>query len=140
VDLSPNFALGHYTIGFVNAQSGEPRSAIAACDTSRALSPFDPLQFGMLASRAVAHLRLGENEEAAEWALRAIARPNAHGHILAIAAFALDLAGRTSEARRLAARVRERVPEYGVEHFLRAFRFDRDSEALFRKSASGIGF
>src|SRR6185436_11777348 len=86
IELSPNFALGHYTLGFVHSQSGDPRAAIEATDHSRKLSPFDPLQFGMLASRALAHLRLGELEEAAEFAVKATERPNAHTHILAIAA------------------------------------------------------
>lgn len=140
VELSPNFALGHYTLGFVEAQSGDPLSAIAATNTSRELSPFDPLQFGMLASRALAHLRLGETEEAVDWALKAIARPNAHAHILAIAAVTLSSAGRYEDARTLVARMRERDSSYGLIRFLRAFRFDPDAEALLRRSASGIGF
>ena len=86
IELSPNFALGHYTLGFVQSQAGDPRSAIEATNYSRQLSPFDPLQFAMLASRALAHVRLGELEEAADWAVKATARPNAHAHILAIAA------------------------------------------------------
>lgn len=140
VELSPNFALGHYTLGFVEAQSGDPRAAIAASNTSRELSPFDPLQFGMLASRALAHLRLGEIEEGVEWALKAIGRPNAHGHIVAIAASALSLAGRHGEARRLVEGIRDQVASYDLGHLLRAFRFDRDTESLLRRSASAIGF
>jgi TolB-like protein len=140
VELSPNFALGHYMLGFVEAQSGDPRVAIEASDTSRLLSPFDPLQFGMLGSRALAHLRLGELEEAADWATKAIGRPNAHAHILAIAATTLALTHRRDEARRLVARIRERLPAYDVERFLRAFRFDRETELLLRRSARTIGF
>ena len=86
VELSPNFALGHYTLGFVHGQSGDPRVAIASADYSRQLSPFDPLMFGMLCSRALGHLRLGQYQEAADWAIKGAARPNAHVHILAIAA------------------------------------------------------
>ncbi len=59
VALSPNFALGHYTLGFVHSQSGDSRLAIASTDYSRHLSPFDPLLFAMLASRGMALLRLG---------------------------------------------------------------------------------
>jgi TolB-like protein/Flp pilus assembly protein TadD len=140
IELSPNFALGHYTLGFVEAQSGDPRTAIAASNTARELSPFDPLQFGMLGSRAVAHLRLGEIEEAAEWALRASSRPNAHAHILAIAASTLALVDRREEARRLVAQIRTKVASYDVETFLRAFRFDAEAERLLRRSARVIGF
>jgi TolB-like protein len=140
VELSPNFALGHYTLGFVRAQSGDPKAAIEAADYSRKLSPFDPLQFGMLGSRALAHMRLGERDAAAEWALRAANRPNAHVHILAIAAANLALAQRREQARELVARIRTQVPNYTVEDFLRAFRFLPDAEHLFRESARSIGF
>src|SRR5690606_12288958 len=76
VDLSPNFALGHYALSFVLSQSGDPGAAIVAADHSRSLSPFDPLLFGMLGTRAMAHVRMGQFEEAAEWAVKAAARPN----------------------------------------------------------------
>jgi hypothetical protein len=113
---------------------------MAASDTSRALSPFDPLQFAMLASRALAHLRLGQREEATAWALKAIARPNAHVHILAIAASALALVERRAEAGALVARIRSRLPGYDVEEFLRAFRFTPDMARLFRQAARLSGF
>ena len=75
VDLSPNFALGHYTLSFVHCQSGDPRTAIGSSDHARLLSPFDPLMFAMLATRALAHVRLGQFEEAADWGIKAAARP-----------------------------------------------------------------
>jgi DNA-binding SARP family transcriptional activator/TolB-like protein len=139
VELSPNFALGHYTLGFVQSQAGDARSSLEATDHSRQLSPFDPLQFAMLASRALALVRLGELDEAARWAVRAAGRPNAHTHILAIAAECLALVERRDEARQFVARIRERVPGYDVEDFLRSFRFDRDAETLFRHGARQIG-
>ncbi len=140
VELSPNFALGYYTLGFVQSQAGDPRSAIIAIDTARQLSPFDPLLFGMLASRAVAHLRLGEIEEAAQWSAKAAVRPNAHDHILAIAACCAGLANRRAAARELVARVRARAPGYGVADLLRSFRFDEVAEQLFRRAARQVGF
>jgi TolB-like protein/DNA-binding SARP family transcriptional activator len=140
VELSPNFALGHYTLGFVHSQSGDPRTAIEASDHSRRLSPFDPLQFGMLGTRAMAHMRLGEREEAAHWALKAVSRPNAHAHILAIAVVNLALLGRHDQARELVARIRTGVPSYDVGTFLRAFRFTPDAESLIRSGAKQIGF
>ncbi len=50
VDLSPNFALGHYSLAFVHAQAGDAQAAIGAADHSRHLSPYDPMLFAMLAS------------------------------------------------------------------------------------------
>lgn len=139
VELSPNFALGHYTLGFVHAQSGDPELAIDAAEYSRQLSPFDPLQFGMLASRALAHMRLGEREVAADWAVKAANRPNAHAHIVAIAATNLALVGRREPARELLARIRSQLPGYTLDQFLHAFRFAQDAEQLIREGARQIG-
>ena len=139
VDLSPNFALGHYTLAFVNSQAGDPRAAIAGSDLSRHLSPFDPLLFGMLGARAMAHVRLGEFAEAAQWAVRAAARPNAHPHILAIAAFSLALEGSLGDARAQAAAIRRTLPRYCFADFAEAFRFDEPGAALFREGARRIG-
>jgi DNA-binding SARP family transcriptional activator/TolB-like protein len=137
--LSPNFALGHYTLGFVHGQSGDPRVAIASADYSRHLSPFDPLMFGMLCSRALGHLRLGQYQDAADWAIRGAARPNAHVHILGIAATCLGAAGRIDEARTVVTSLRKSAPTYGVGDLLAAFRFGPDGTALFRQNAAAVG-
>ena len=139
IELSPNFALGHYTLAFVHSQAGDPRAAISYSDHSRRLSPFDPLLFGMLATPAMALVRLGRFEEAAEWAIKAAARPNAHPHILAIAAYTLALAGSLDEARMYAAAIGKTLPRYRVADFLGAFRFDPKGAAHFRKGAERIG-
>jgi TolB-like protein/DNA-binding SARP family transcriptional activator len=139
VDISPNFALGHYALSFVHAQSGDPQAAIAASDQSRRLSPFDPLLFGMLGTKAIALVRLGEYESAAEWAVKAAARPNAHATILAIAAHCLALAGRLEEARSFAAAIRKTRPDYQAEDFLSTFHFTPDLAALFRKGGRQLG-
>ena len=107
VDLSPNFALGHYALSFVQPSRATRRRRSGRRTIRGNLSPFDPLLFGMLGTRAMAHVRLGQFEEAAEWALKAAARPNAHIIILAIAAHCLALAGRVDEGRVVAADIRQ---------------------------------
>ena len=139
IDLSPNFALGHYTLAFVHSQAGDPGAAIASSDHSRHLSPFDPLLFGMLGARAMALVRLGRFEEAADWGIKAAARPNAHAHILAIAAFSLALAGRLDEARAHLAAIHSALPRYRIDDFLTAMRFAPEGERLFREGAKRIG-
>jgi DNA-binding SARP family transcriptional activator len=139
VDLSPNFALGHYTLAFVHSQAGDPSAAISFSDQSRHLSPFDPLLFGMLGARAMALVRLGRFDEAAEWAIKAAARPNAHAHILAIAAFSLALADRLDEARAYLAAIHKTLPHYRVDDFFRAMQFTAEGEKLFRGGARKIG-
>ena len=139
VDLSPSFALGHYALAFVQSQSGDPTAAIASSDQSRHLSPFDPLLFGMLGARAMGHVRRAEFEEAADWALKAAARPNAHIIILAIAANCLGLAGRIGEGQAFVTRIRQNRPEYDIETFLASFRFCPEAKALFREGARRVG-
>ena len=139
IDLSPNFALGHYTLAFVQSQSGDPRAAIKAADRSRHLSPFDPLLFGMLGARAMALVRLEQFDEAADCGVKAAARPNAHAHILAIAAYALALADRRDEARAHLAAIRKTLPHYRVDDFLTAMQFAPEGEKLFRLGAKRIG-
>ena len=139
VDLSPNYATAHYTLAFVHAQSGDPHAAISFSDHSRHLSPFDPLLFAMLGARSMGLARLGQYEEAAEWAIKAAARPNAHQHIMAIAAFTLGLAGRVPEAHEYTEKIRERVPDYRLADFLAAFRYSPDAAAMFTQAAGKIG-
>jgi DNA-binding SARP family transcriptional activator len=139
IDLSPNFAMGHYTLAFVQSQAGDLQAAIESSDRSRQLSPFDPLLFGMLATRAMALVALGRFEEAAEWAVKAAARANAHPHIFAIAAYSLALAGSLDQARSYAAAIRRTLPAYNVGEFLGAFQFEPNAAALFREGAKRIG-
>jgi len=139
VDLSPNYASAHYSLAFVHSQSGDPHAAISFSDHSRQLSPFDPLLFAMLGSRAIALARLGQYEEAAEWAMKSAARPNAHHHIMAIAACTLSLAGRIEEANTYKARIGERVPDYSMADFLAAFRYSPDAAAVFTRGGERIG-
>ncbi|HEY0818023.1 MAG TPA: transcriptional regulator [Rhizobacter sp.] len=134
VDLSPNFAHGHYTRAFVHSQSGDPELAIQATDHARDLSPFDPMLFAMLATRALALMRLGRHEEAADWAMKAAARPNAHVHIMGIAAHCLAMAGRKAEALEMAAAIQRVHRGYGLDDFLGGFHYGQDAEALMRKA------
>ncbi len=125
----------------MQAQSGDARAAIRSADRSRELSPFDPLLFAMMATRAIALMRLGQHDEAADWVLKAIARPNAHVHVQGIAALCLAVGGRLDEARAVVASVRQRAPGYGVEQLFTAFRFADDAvlAAAMRGAAVRIG-
>jgi DNA-binding SARP family transcriptional activator/Tfp pilus assembly protein PilF len=132
IDLSPNFALGHYTLAFVHSQTGDPHAAISFADRSRDLSPCDPLLFGMLATSAMALMRLGRFAEAADFGVKAASRPNAHAHILAVAAFSLALDGRLDEARAYVASIHKTRPHYGLDDYLSAYQFAPEDEKLFR--------
>lgn len=135
VELSPSFAHGHYTLAFVHAQSGDPSLGIGCSDLSRELSPFDPLLCVMLSARAIALVRLGRFDEAADWALRGASRPNTFSHLRAIAAVCLGLAGRSDEGREVAALLHKSMSHYRIDDLLATFQFAPDAAELFRKGA-----
>lgn len=135
IELSPSFAHGHYTLAFVHAQSGDPGLGIDRADHSRQLSPFDPLLCAMLATRAIALVRLGRFDEAAAWAVQAANRPNTFSHLRAIAAACLGLAGRSDEGRELAAALHGSLPDYRIDDLLATFQFAPDAAELFRQGA-----
>jgi hypothetical protein len=93
----------------------------------------------MLGARAMALVRLKEFDEAADWGVKAAARPNAHAHILAIAAYCLALAGRRDEARTYMAAIHKTLPGYRVDDFLTAMQFAPDGVALFREGSKRLG-
>jgi tetratricopeptide (TPR) repeat protein len=95
--------------------------------------------FAMLGARAMALVRLGQFEEAAAWGAKAAARPNAHAHVLGIAAFSLALAGRIDEARAHFETIRKRLPSYSAGDFFSAMQFAPDGAALFREGARRAG-
>ena len=119
-----------------------------AADTCLARSVPNDHYFEVLAGdaclRCPAHapwhlVRLGQFEEASHWTVKAAARPNAHPHILVIAAYSLALPGLLDEARAYATTIRRTLPRYRVADFFYAFRFDADGVALFRKGVGLIG-
>ncbi len=87
----------------------------------------------------MAHVRLGQLDEAATWAVSAAGRPNAHVYVRAIAAHCLVAASRLDEARALMASIHKTHPSYGVEDFLTAFRFAPQTASQFHSYARRLG-
>ncbi len=115
VDLSPNFALAHYNLAFVHSTAGDSQSAISR-PIIRAISARSIRCCSACSVRARWRwCVLKRFDEAAEWGIKAAARPNAHAHIKAIAAYSLALAGRIDEGARLSCRIRKTLPRYGGE-------------------------
>jgi hypothetical protein len=71
--------------------------------------------------------------------VKAAARPNAHPHILAIAALSLGLAGQIDEGRAYLAAVHKALPHYRIDDFLVAMQFAADGEKRFREGAKRLG-
>jgi TolB-like protein len=119
--ISPNYAQGIYARAWTETLSGRGLEGRANVDLAMRLSPLDPLYYAMLGTRALSHMVLGEDAEAASWAERAARSPGAHVLIAMIAAVAHALAGDEARALSWAGNVRERNTALTRDDFFRAF-------------------
>src|SRR5262245_31335095 len=139
VTLSPSFAIAHYSRGFVESQTGDAAVAIHATDVARQLSPFDPMLYAMCCARAFALVRLGRYDEAAEWAIRAARKPNAHVQAHALSALILAVAGRLKDALREVEVVHRLRPTYTIDDFLASYRVVGSEQSAYKTAARQIG-
>lgn len=139
VALNPNFAKGQYSLSFSVMFTGDTGEGFDRVARARRLSPYDPMTFAFLASRAVLHGLVGDVEQAAEWSARAVRQPNAHYHVLAIAAWCHQKAGRTDAARAYLAELHAVRPGYGRDDYFRAFPFRAQQRAAIEASFRDLG-
>jgi len=121
VQLNPNYAQGKYSKGWTETMMGDGWLGQTHADAAMALSPLDPLAYGMLGVRSMAHMVLDEPKAAAEWGERAARSPGAHALIELLAAVSHQLAGDEARAKAWAASARRRAPGLKPEDFLIAF-------------------
>ncbi len=119
--ISPNYAQGIYARSWTETLSGRSAAGREHVDLAMRLSPLDPLYYAMLGTRALGHLALGEDLEAAAWAERAARAPGAHVLIAMIATAAHALADDQPRAALWAANVRARSPALTRVDFFRSF-------------------
>src|SRR3546814_9515403 len=127
--LMPGVAVGQNTLGFALMQAGDTGRAIAMADKARRLSPYDPMSFAMIGVLGFSLALDGRHDEAVETLAMAIRQPNAHSHLVALAAVCDALAGREADARRTLGRLHAAAPEYGEREFRRAFQFQQPAHA-----------
>jgi TolB-like protein len=131
VELNPNFAMGHYSVSFARMLKADGAASDQDVRKARRLSPYDLMSFAMLIVQAFNATLLGRLNEGAELADRAVRQPNAHYHILAMAAFCNAAAGRDFVSQRYVARLKSIHPGYRIADYFRAFPY-RDA-ALMRQ-------
>lgn len=123
IDLSPNFAFAIYNSALVGTFLGEGESSERKVEKAIGLSPIDPLNYAMVATRALTHLVRGNFAGAAQWAEKAALLPNAHVQIHMIAAIANELQGDRVAAETHFRHVCEVQPAYAMPAFLKFFPF-----------------
>ncbi len=117
VELSPSYAKGHYSRGFVQVVSGNSAEARAAIDISMRLSPLDPLLVPMRTMRAMSFGQEGDYRTAADLAIQAA--QTSRGHFLCVmnTAALCQLSGRLDQAAHWARVVRENKPDASISLF-----------------------
>jgi TolB-like protein/Flp pilus assembly protein TadD len=128
VQLNPSSAVAQYSLSYALMQLGAPDRSIEIVGRARRLSPFDPMTFAMFGVRAQNLSFLGRYDESATFASRAAHQPNAHYHVVAVAAYCNLLANRIGTATELFQRVKSIRPDYSIEDFLRAFRLQKSTQ------------
>jgi tetratricopeptide (TPR) repeat protein len=112
VRINPSFAQAYFALGFALTVSGRAGDALAYLDRSVQLSPRDPHLSAVFATRAFAHLALGQYETA-EWFARKSARiANANHRPLLMLAAILGVRGRIDDAGRAVKAALERTPGF----------------------------
>jgi tetratricopeptide (TPR) repeat protein len=139
--LSPNYAQARYSQGWIESMLGASQDAQRHVDDALALSPIDPLAYGMLGARAMAHIGLGEAQQAADWGERAARSPGAHALIEMIAVAAQGLNGNDRKAADWAASARTRNPGLTTDTFFSAFPFRKpDTRERIARILARYGF
>ena len=133
--LNPSFAVGQYSLGFALMHAGDLTQSVAMADKARRLSPYDPMSFAMIGVRAFSLAMAGEYDQGARLMAVSIRQPNAHYHMVAMAAVCDALAGHEGAARRDLRGLLQAKPGYDVNDFLRAFPFQQPDHRVRIASA-----
>jgi len=139
-ELNPSFAVGQYSLGFALMQSGDTVRGIERADKARRLSPYDPMSFAMIGVRGFSLALSGQYDEAAKLMALSVRQPNAHYHMVAMAAVCDILAGNTEAAQLGRGRLLKARGGYGAAEFLRAFQFQLPAhKELIHKAFRNLG-
>jgi TolB-like protein/class 3 adenylate cyclase len=108
--LTPNYSLALVQSGYVRVWLGEPDLAIEQLQQAMRLSPVDSLMFMMQTAMAFAHFIAGRYDEAYGWAEKALQRNPFVSPATRIAVASAALLGRSGEAAKYLALLRQLDP------------------------------
>ena len=141
LDISPNFAQGHYLRALLNVLMGQSSEVREGNQLAMALSPLDPLLYAMLGTQAMSYLHNEEFDEAATWAERGATSPGSHYLLGMLAAASRQLQGNPERARHWVELTRSRRPDVSIERFLQAFPFEPGANRTrMEKALDAAGF
>jgi tetratricopeptide (TPR) repeat protein len=123
IDLNPCLATAHCGLGDSLSYSGRMAEAIPQFEEAIRLSPHDPRKWAFLVYGSLALMLLERYDEAADWATKAIAVPNATFWADAQLVAVLSRAGRVQAAQEAAKNLLRAEPEFSAGRFASQFLF-----------------
>jgi TolB-like protein len=141
VELSPNYAKGHYSRAFLQVVRCQTVATRADVDTAIRLSPLDPLLAPMRIMKALSFGIDGDYATAADLAVLAARTATSHFRIVMAAVALCQLAGRTEAAARWARVVREARADPSITQYLKVMPYsDADFRDRVRSALRAVGF
>lgn len=137
IAVNPSFAQAYFALGFTLIACGRAADAVPYLDRANELSPRDPHLASFHATRALAHLSLGELDTAVTFARRAMRVPTTNHWPFATLAALLGLMGRTEEARRAVDGLLGKYPAYTIATAQSDF-FFCDDQVLVGRYLDGL--
>ena len=117
VEINRNYAPGWNSAGYAYATLGKPEESIAANERALRLSPLDARRNSFLVIIAAAHLLAGRDQEAVDWARRAIAARPGYSISYAWLAAAAANSGDMATAQKAIAEFKRLQPDYTLATF-----------------------
>jgi TolB-like protein/class 3 adenylate cyclase len=134
--LNPNLAWAWHFSAYTKGFLGEPDTAIEHAARAMRLSPQDPQMFAMQTATAFAHFIAGRHEEALSWAEAALRQRSNFLMAAGIAAASGVFAGRTEQAEKAMARLRQFNPALRISNLRTWLPFRRTDD--FNRWAEGL--
>jgi tetratricopeptide (TPR) repeat protein len=126
--LNPNLATAWTFSGWVRIYLGEPEAALDHLTHALRLSPRDPMMFWMQIATLYAHFFAGRYEQASSWAEKAMREEPNYLPSAVMAAASAALAGRSAEAQKAIARVRQIEPASRISNLKDRIPFRRPED------------
>ena len=141
VELSPNYAKGHYSRAFLQVLRCETGETRAGIDMAIGLSPLDPLLAPMRTMKALSFGIDGDYATGADLAVLAARTATSHFRIVMAAVALCQLDGRTEAAARWARVVREVRPDPSITLYLKSMPYaEADFSEKIRSALLSAGF
>ncbi|MEZ6002238.1 winged helix-turn-helix domain-containing tetratricopeptide repeat protein [Hyphomonas sp.] len=139
--LSPSCAQGFYAHGWADVMAGDGDMALEHLGKAVNLSPLDPMLYAMLSARGMAHMHVGNMEEAVKYAEKGARTPGAHYLIAAFAAAINEAAGNRTQALYWTEETKRRRSDASIEAFFTAFPYEKQATRhLMREALLALGF